>query len=196
MEILLDIASAFGLSTSAGLNAYIPLLTVAVLGRFTALVSLDAPWDALTSWWIMALLAVLLVIEIFADKIPVVDTINDGIQTFVRPTAGAIMFAATTQSTINVHPVFAMACGVILAGSVHAVKAGSRPVMSAATAGMADPVVSTIEDVIATITSFLAVIFPYLLVIWLILLATLIYLLIRRHRQRRVTTLDRSVRNG
>lgn len=195
MEILLDIASAFGLSTSAGLNAYIPLLTVAVLGRFTSLVRLDAPWNALTNWWIIVLLAVLLVIEVFADKVPVVDTINDGIQTFVRPTAGAIMFAATTQATIDIHPVFAMACGVILAGSVHAVKAGSRPVMSAATAGMADPVVSTIEDVIATITSFLAVIFPYLLLIWLVLLATLIYLLIHRRRQRRATTLGRSLRN-
>ena len=195
MEILLDIASAFGLSTSAGLNAYIPLLTVAVLGRFTSLVRLDAPWNALTNWWIIVLLAVLLVIEVFADKVPVVDTINDGIQTFVRPTAGAIMFAATTQATIDIHPVFAMACGVILAGSVHAVKAGSRPVMSAATAGMADPVVSTIEDVIATITSFLAVIFPYLLLIWLVLLATLIYLLIQRRRQRHATTLGRSLRN-
>ncbi len=185
MDVLLDLASAFGLSTSAGLNAYIPLLTVAVLGRFTSLVRLDAPWDALTNGWIIALLTILLIVEILADKIPVVDTINDGIQTFVRPTAGAIMFAATTQATIDVHPVFALACGVILAGSVHAVKAGSRPVMSAATAGMADPLVSTIEDVIATVTSFLAVIFPYLLLIWLILLATLIYLLLRRRSARR-----------
>ncbi len=196
MDVLLDLASAFGLSTSAGLNAYIPLLTVAVLGRFTSLVSLDTPWDALTNWWIIALLVVLLTIEILADKIPVVDTINDGIQTFVRPTAGAIMFAATTQSTINIHPVLAMACGVLLAGTVHAVKAGSRPIMSAATAGMADPVVSTIEDIIATVTSFLAVIFPYLLIVWVILLSVLIYLFIRRRRQRRAATLDATLRNG
>ncbi|MGC9399910.1 MAG: DUF4126 domain-containing protein [Anaerolineae bacterium] len=185
MDVLLDLASAFGLSTSAGLNAYIPLLTVAVLGRFTPLVKLEAPWNALTNVWIIILLTVLLIIEVFADKIPVVDTINDGIQTFVRPTAGAIMFAATTQSTIDIHPVLAMACGVVLAGSVHAVKAGSRPVLSAATAGVADPVVSTIEDVIAAVTSFLALIFPYLLLIWLILLATLIYLLFRRRIARR-----------
>lgn len=195
MNVLLDLASAFGLSTSAGLNAYIPLLTVAVLSRFTSLVTLDAPWDALTSWWIIALLTVLLIVEILADKIPVVDTLNDGIQTFVRPTAGAIMFAATTQATINVHPVFAMACGVVLAGSVHAVKAGSRPVMSAATAGVADPVVSTIEDIIATVTSFLAVLFPYLLLIWIILLSVLIYLFIRRRRQQRAATLDATRRN-
>jgi chromate transport protein ChrA len=89
-----------------------------------------------------------------------------------------------------------MGCGVLLAGTVHAVKAGSRPVMSAATAGMADPVVSTIEDVIATVTSFLAVIFPYLLIVWVILLSVLIYLFIRRRRQRRAATLDATLRNG
>lgn len=95
------------------------------------------------------------------------------------------MFAASTQSTIKVSPVLAMTCGVILAGSVHAVKAGSRPVLSAATAGAASPIMSTIEDIIATITSFLAVIFPYLLLVWLLLLAVLIYLFVRRRRRRR-----------
>ena len=60
VEGLLDLASAFGLSTAAGLNAYIPMLTVAALAKFTHLIELQEPWSALTSWWIIALLAVLL----------------------------------------------------------------------------------------------------------------------------------------
>ena len=49
MEILSGVFSAFGLSASAGLNAYIPLLVVALVGRFTNLMQLDSPWDTLTN---------------------------------------------------------------------------------------------------------------------------------------------------
>ena len=184
IEGLLDLASAFGLSTSAGLNAYIPMLVVALLGRFTNLVQFEEPWSALSSWWIIALLAILLVIETVADKIPAVDSVNDIIQTLIRPTAGAILFAAQTQSTMHLHPVLAMGCGIVLAGSVHAVKTGARPVVTATTAGMGNPIESTIEDAIATITSLVAVIFPYLMIIWLLLFIALIVLFIRWRRGR------------
>ncbi len=117
IEAIAGLATAFGLSSSAGLNAYIPLLIVALLARFTPLIELGAPWHLLTNGWIIALLSILLLIEIFADKIPAVDSINDVIQTFVRPTAGAILFAATTQQSVHLHPVLAMACGVVLAGA-------------------------------------------------------------------------------
>ncbi|MFP4394289.1 MAG: DUF4126 domain-containing protein [Anaerolineales bacterium] len=184
IEGLLDLASAFGLSTSAGLNAYIPMLTVALLGRFTNLVQFEEPWSALSSWWIIGLLTVLLVIETVADKIPAVDSANDIIQTLIRPTAGAILFAAQTQNMLRLHPVLAMACGIVLAGSVHAVKTGARPVVTATTAGMGNPIESTLEDLIATVTSLVAVIFPYLMIFWLLLCIALIVLFIRWRRGR------------
>ncbi|HQE94121.1 MAG TPA: DUF4126 domain-containing protein [Anaerolineae bacterium] len=181
---LLNLASAFGLSTSAGLNAYIPMLVLALLARFTSLVELGEPWSALTSGWIIGLLVILLLVEILADKIPAVDTANDVIQTIVRPAAGAIVFAATTQNTIHLHPVLAFACGVVLAGGVHMVKAGGRPVVTATTGGVGNPIVSTLEDITATVTSLAAVIFPYLMLAWLFLLVLLFYLFVRRRRQR------------
>jgi hypothetical protein len=186
IEGLLDLASAFGLSTSAGLNAYIPMLMLALLAKFTGLVELGDPWSALTNWWIIALLAVLLVVEELADKIPAVDTINDVVQTLVRPTAGAILFAATTQSSINMHPVLAFGCGLVLAGTVHVVKSGSRPVITALSAGTANPLVSTVEDVVSAVTSFISILFPYLLVVWLLLLIAAIVLFVRE-RQKRVS---------
>ncbi len=182
---LLDLASAFGLSTSAGLNAYIPMLTVALLAKFTHLIDLGEPWDALTNWWVIALLGLLLILEEVADKIPVVDTINDVVQTLVRPTAGAVLFAATTQSSINMHPVLAFACGIILSGTVHVAKSGSRPAIAAASGGLATPVVSTVEDLVVVVVSFLSIIFPYLVVAWLLLLCAAIFLAIRwRHNRR------------
>jgi hypothetical protein len=190
---LLDLASAFGLSTSAGLNAYIPLLVLALLARFTGLIELGEPWSALTSWWIIGLLAILLTVDVLADKIPVVDTVNDVIQTLIRPTAGAIVFAATTQNSIHLHPVLAFACGVIFAGGVHLAKSGGRPVVTATTGGAGNPVVSTIEEITATLVSLASIIFPYLIVIWFFLLGWFVYLIVRWRRRRAEARISRSV---
>lgn len=183
-QAFLSLATAFGLSTSAGLNAYIPLLVVALLARFTPLVTLNEPWDALSSWWVIGTLAVLLVVEILVDKIPAVDTVNDVIQTFIRPAAGAILFAATTNA-IGLHPVLAAICGVILAGGVHVVKAGGRPVVTAATAGVGNPIVSTIEDSVSFVTSVLAIVAPYLVAALIVIaLALFTWWYVRRRRRR------------
>ncbi len=161
METLLSIFSAFGLSASAGLNAYIPLLVVGVLAHYTNLIKLNPPWDALANPWILILIGILLIIEMLADKFPVVNHINDGIQTFVRPVAGAIVFAASTNVIGNVNPVLALACGLLVAGSVHVVKSAAvRPLVTAATAGAGNIPVSLAEDATSTAVSLLSVIVP------------------------------------
>lgn len=166
----MGVFSAFGLSASAGLNAYIPLLVVAILGRFTSLIALASPWDALTSWWVIGLLVALSVIEFFADKAPAVNHLNDILQTFVRPVAGAIIFAASARVITDVHPVLSLACGLLVAGSVHAVKSlAVRPAVSATTAGAGNVPVSILEDIISTILSIFSVVIPVLIAILLIL---------------------------
>ena len=119
MELLTNIFTAFGLSASAGLNAYIPLLLVGLLARYTNLIHLNKPWDTLSNPWIILLLCVLVIIEMLADKIPAVNHINDAIQTLIRPTAGAIAFASSANVITDVHPVLALALGLLIAGTVH-----------------------------------------------------------------------------
>ena len=161
MDPISGIFAAFGLAASAGLNAYIPLLIVALVARFTDLITLNPPYDAVTNWWIIGLLFVLSVIEFFADKVPAINHVNDVIQTFIRPAAGAILFAASAQVITDVHPVLAMAAGVLVAGSVHAVKSGAvRPAVTATTGGAGNIPVSVLEDVISTVISFLAILIP------------------------------------
>jgi glucan phosphoethanolaminetransferase (alkaline phosphatase superfamily) len=163
MSALMGVLSAFGLSASAGLNAYIPLLVVALMAR-TPWLKLTPPWDTLSSWWVIGVLVVLLLVETLADKIPAVNHINDIIQTFVRPAAGAVVFAASTNVVSSVHPVLAIICGLLVAGGVHAVKAlAVRPAVTVTTGGIATPIVSTAEDVLATVLSILAVVVPVLL---------------------------------
>jgi hypothetical protein len=179
----LSLATAFGLSTAAGLNAYIPLLVVALLARTTSLITLHEPYSALSSWWVIGTLTVLLIVEVVVDKIPVADNVNDIIHTFIRPTAGAILFAASTN-VVGLHPVLGAICGVILAGGVHTVKAGGRPVVAATTAGVGNPVVSTIEDVLSFVTSLLAIIVPYVMAALILIIALLFIWWYTRRRRR------------
>jgi hypothetical protein len=183
---MMDIISAFGLSASAGLNAYIPLLVVSLLARFTNLVELSNGWRALESWWIIGLLILLSLIEFFADKIPAVNHINDILQTFVRPTAGAILFAANANVLTEIHPILSIAAGLLVAGSVHAVKSVVvRPAVTATTAGVGDVPVSIMEDVVATMLSVLSVVIPVLVgIILLMVVGLLIWWLTRRSIRR------------
>jgi len=170
MELLLGVFSAFGLSASAGLNAYIPLLVVGVIGHyFPKTLALSPPWDLIANPWILILLGILVIIETLADKVPAVNHINDAIQTIVRPAAGAIAFAASAKVVTDINPVLALACGLLVAGSVHAVKSVAvRPMVTATTGGAGNIPVSIAEDVAATGVSILALVLPIIMGILLV----------------------------
>jgi hypothetical protein len=179
MESILSIFSAFGLSASAGLNAYIPLLVVALMARFTDLITLNEPWDGLTSWWIIGLLIILSIVEFLVDKFPAINHINDIIvQSFVRPTAGAIVFAASTNVVSNIHPILALALGLLVSGSVHTVKSVAiRPAVTVATAGAGNVPVSVTEDVTSGTLSILSIVVP---IVGMVILVTIVSLVVWR----------------
>ena len=185
MEGFMGIFTSFGLSTSAGLNAYLPLLIVALVARFTDWIELNESFNVMRSWWVIGVLVVLLTVEILADKIPVVDSVNDVVQTFVRPVAGAVLFAANANVIADIHPVLAMICGLFLAGSVHVVKTTARPVVTASTGGTVNPVLSTAEDIISALTAFLAILLPTLLAILLLIAVLIIGWWLWKRQQRR-----------
>lgn len=175
IQSLSAVLTAFGLAASAGLNAYIPLLIIAVSSRFfPQLIHLSPPFDLLGSTWSIAALVVLLVVEVLADKVPVVDHINDFFATFIRPTAGAILFAASTGTVSWLHPSAALILGFIVAGTAHGAKATARPMITATTAGIGNPIVSMLEDIAALITSLVAILAPLLIGVAIIVFALLV----------------------
>src|SRR5215216_2746708 len=182
MELLTGIFTAFGLSASAGLNAYIPLLLVGLLARYTNLIHLNAPWDTLSNPWIVLMLCILVIIEMLADKIPAVNHLNDLVQTLVRPAAGAVAFASSSNVVTNVSPVLALACGLLVAGTVHVAKAGAlRPAVTATTGGVGNIPVSIAEDLVSTVLSILAIVLPILVgTILIVAAAFIVYWLYRR----------------
>ena len=189
-----ELFTGFGLASAAGLNAYIPLLAMGLMGRYTHLVTLPPGWSWLQNGWVIAIVAALLIVEIVADKVPALDSINDTVQTFVRPTAGGIVFgsgtaaqtAAVTDPGAFVHSGqwIPVALGVITALTVSLTKSTVRPVANVATAGVAAPVLSTLEDVASVGLVIVAVLVPVLVVVVLVALVAAAVALIRRRRRR------------
>lgn len=180
----MDVITGIALAAPAGLNAYIPLLAVALAERF-GWIALRTPFDVLGEWWMIALIAVLLVLEMVADKVPAVDSINDGIQTFVRPAVGGVLAVAASGAG-EISPFVLVAAGVLMAGGVHAAKAGARPVLNASSGGTAAPVASVAEDAVSAGLTVLAFVVPLLVVLsTLLLIGFVVWLLAQRRRRRR-----------
>jgi hypothetical protein len=188
MDALFGIMTAFGLSASAGLNAYIPLLVVGVIAHYTNWINLNPPYNLLANPWVLIVVGILLIIEMLADKIPAVNHVNDIIQTGIRPAAGAIIFAASAHVVTNIHPVIAIICGLLVAGSVHFVKSAAvRPVVTITTGGAANIPVSIAEDVIATGLSILSIVIPVLVAVVLVMaVAFIIWWFWRRAQRKRL----------
>ena len=158
-----------GLSAAAGLNAYIPFLIVALIAKYTDLVVLPASYGWMESWWAIGIGTVLLLTEVVLDKVPAVDTVNDAVQTFIRPSMGGLLGAATAGAArldgspwMAQHPAVNALLGIVVAALVHAGKATARPVANVATAGVGAPVLSTVEDAASVGLSLLALFLPLL----------------------------------
>jgi hypothetical protein len=185
---MIGVLAAFGLAGATGLNAYLPLLIVGLLGRYTDLITLQSPWNALENPWVLGVLVGLLAVEMAVDKIPAADTVNDVIQTALRPAAGAILFAASGNVISDMSPVLAMICGLLMAFGVHAAKATVRPVVTVTTGGLGNPVVSVAEDVVSGTTTLVAIILPAVAALLVLVLAgAFAWFIVRRRRGRRAT---------
>lgn len=169
-----------GLAIPAGLNAFLPLLVVAIAGRFSNFVTLGRPYEFVGSTWAIGLITFFLTIEIIVDKIPGLDHANDFVQSALRPAAGAFAMMIVCYPVTSINPVVAMVLGLCLAGAVHAAKATFRPRVTAATGGLANPIISLVEDAAVALTAIVAVVAPKVVLVVLVPLAVLLIWAYRR----------------
>lgn len=182
-----------GLAAAAGLNAWMPLFLLGLADRLVPAVELPASWAWLSSDVALWITGALLVVEIVADKIPAVDSLNDIIQTVIRPASGGIVFGAgagaeTVQvadpnTLLQSNVWLPVVIGVVIALIVHGLKAAIRPVANVATAGLAAPVVSTAEDVSSFALVLAAIFVPVLVVVLLVGLVLAAIWGVRRRRR-------------
>lgn len=178
-----SVLAAFGLSSAAGLNAWLPLFASALLARLDV-VELAAPFDQLSSTSGLVVLAVLATADFVGDKIPLVDHVLHVIGTAVAPASGAILFTGQTGLETDVPTLAAVVLGAVTAGSVHAGRAAVRPVATATTAGVGNPVLSLGEDLGSLALVAAAFVLPLLAVVLVLALAVSFVSLRRRLRPR------------
>jgi uncharacterized membrane protein len=180
-----EMLQAIGLSAPAGFNAYLTLLLVGLAGRL-GWVELSDTWgERLTNPYILVGLAVLTVWEIVVDKVPGADHINDIAGTVIRPVSGAVLMLATPNPLAEQSPAAAIVVGGGLAGVLHTIKMLFRPLVTATTGGIGNPVVSLAEDGAAVGTVIIAIIAPILIAALIALLIAALWWLVRRWRRRR-----------
>jgi len=183
------------LAASAGLNAWMPLFLLGLADRFLPAVNLPAGWSWIGSDIALWILGGLLVLEIVADKVPALDSINDVVQSVLRPASGGIVFGAgASAQTVAVddpstffsqNTWLPIVSGIVIALIVHVVKATGRVAANTVTGGLAAPVLSTAEDGASFLLAVLAILVPVLAGLVLIALIVAVVMLFRRRRRRR-----------
>ncbi len=166
------------LAASAGLNAWMPLFLLGLADRLIPGVQLPAGWSWLSGDIALWILGALLVLEIVADKIPALDSVNDVVQSLLRPAAGGIAFGAGSgaqtlavsdpSSFFTDNQWVPVVVGIGIALVVHTVKATTRVAANATTGGLAAPVLSTVEDGASFALAAAAIIVPIVAAVLLV----------------------------
>jgi hypothetical protein len=179
LHVLFAVSAGVALAAATGFRAFLPLFSLGVAARLG--------WTAIrpAEQWLAGDLALVAlgtatVAELVADKVPVVDHALDAVATFIRPVAAwMVSFGVLTPLGQE----WAGALATLLAGGafgVHALKAQARVGSTVATVGIANPVVSAIEDAISFTLSLAAILAPILALLLLVLLMWLATKILRR----------------
>src|SRR5689334_21559380 len=129
MDLIHQIAIGAGLAWASGIRLYAVVFLTGLLGHFNVVQPPDG-LHVLMHPVVMSVSGALFLLELDADKIPGFDSVWDGIHTFIRIPAGAILAAATFS---NVDPAWMVAAGLIggtIASGTHLTKAGARAVIN------------------------------------------------------------------
>ena len=177
-----SVLSAFGLSGAAGLNPWLPLFTSALLDRLDV-VDLAAPFDQLSSTAGLVLLALLTAADFVGDKIPLVDHVLHLLGTVVAPVSGAILFTGQTGLETDLPTLLAVALGAVTAAMIHAGRSTVRPVSTATTGGLGNPILSLGEDAGSLALVVTAFVLPVVALLLVIALAVGFFSLRRRVRR-------------
>jgi hypothetical protein len=178
--VVAAVAAGIVLAACSGLRAFLPLLGVGLAGRFEH-------WPLAPSvHWLgsdpaLIALSVATLVEVAADKVPIVDHALDVMHTVLGPVAAVLVSVSAWSQLAPQHAVLlSILTGVPLAAGVHALSAGVRLTSTGLTGGLANPLLSIGEDGVTAVTVILAFVAPILALV--VLLAGVIWLIRRRRR--------------
>lgn len=169
-----------GLASATGFRVFLPLFFVSLASYFNWL-PMQESWMWLASLPALIVLGVAMLFEILAYYIPFVDNLMDSIAIPLSAIAGTVLFSSQFTET---NEVLKWGLGIIAGGgtaaTISTALSGLRVASSTSTAGLGNPVVSTVENTGATVMSVLAVFLPILAIL---ITAVLLYYFIRFGRK-------------
>ena len=172
MDITQTIALTMGVAWASGINLYAAILMLGYMGT-TGNIDLPPGLDILMNPMVMGAAGIMYVIEFFADKVPGVDTGWDGLSTFIRIPAGAILAAGAIGDVSQPAQLAAAIAGGTLATGSHATKAGSRVLINTSPEPFSNWLASVGEDVAVIMGLWTALYNPVLFIVLLIVFVLL-----------------------
>jgi uncharacterized membrane protein len=188
-------ALAYALTTTAGLRGFLTLFAASVAAHYHWIhPSASFAWigsDAAT-----VVLGVFALIELVADKVPLVDHMLHAVSFAVRPLAGAILVGSTVH-TDNPGTLYSlMALGALNSLVVHSSSASARAASTISTLGAANAPISVGEDVTAIFGIVLAFLHPYIaailaaLFVATLIVVAIVVLAMKKNRRRHATSIS------
>jgi hypothetical protein len=178
-----SLAMGIGLAACAGLRAWLPLLLAGLLAR-ASILELGPSFHFIASTQALILFGVATLVEMIGDKVPAVDHTLDVLSTVLRPAAGSLLVASVMW---RVHdPLTALALGVAVGAPTslvpHAAKSALRAASTAFTGGLANPVLSLVEDLAAVLIFVFTVVVPVAVAVTILVVTVLVLRRLARRR--------------
>jgi hypothetical protein len=148
-------------SFAAGLNLYVTVAVLGLLGRFHVL-QLPPGLSLLDQTWVIALAIALSVIEAVADKIPYFDLVWNAVHTFIRVPAAAVLAYQASNTLSPGERALVTIVAAAIAGVAHTAKTSARVAVSATPEPFSNAALSTSEDFAAAGITWIATVHPYI----------------------------------
>lgn len=181
-ETVISICLGIGLSASVGFRVFLPLFALSLASYFDVW-QLNESWQWIGSTAALITLGVATIVEICAYFIPYIDNLLDSIAV---PLAGLAGTAIMLSTIADLSPVITWALAIIAGGGTAAAVAGTssttRLASTATTAGIANPIVSTIETGTSIILSTVSIFLPIIALVLVIILFIAIFKLYKKFK--------------
>jgi hypothetical protein len=157
-KVLLSLVMGLGLSACCGFRVFVPLLAASIASKM-GILHLGAGFQWMSSTAAIICFSAATLFEIGGYYLPFIDNILDTIMTPASVIAGTLLTASAIIPDLD--PMLKWGLGIIVgggsAGIIQAGTALTRATSTATTAGVANPIVATVEHILAIVGSIFSV---------------------------------------
>lgn len=185
-ETIFSILIGIGLAASVGFRVFVPLFALSIAAHYNV-IPLNESWSWVGSNTAIITLGIATVVEIGAYFIPWIDNLLDTIAIPLATIAGTAVMVSTVA---GLDPVMTWALAIIAGGGTAAAiqtsSAATRLTSTATTAGIANPVLATVETGTSIVMSILSIFVPIIAIIFVVFLLWMVFKMYKKFRPKKV----------